>query len=220
MTVSTFFSETSDGWIESDADATYSTARAMGSVTTTTTGTAGLRVGQEDGGGSAFACQEFFVQWDTSALTATAIISAATLSLWGDGDLSDTDFNVEIRLEDWGATLTDADVVAGADLSGKTLITTDSTAGLSTGAYNDLTEQGSALVDNIAKTANTILMGCSAEQTNNSAPSGDERYRFATAEAAGTTNDPKLVVTHIPGVSPPLPHPLSQLTVRGKLLNR
>lgn len=191
-TVSTFYSATTDGGITSSHATTYSTARA-GFDLSAQTAVSGHAIGQRKTAGGDYVLYESFFQWDTSALGGDTI-SAAVFSLYGVSDTSATDFTVEARLNDWGAALTTADWVAGADLSAKTLLATFATSGFSTAGYNDFTDV--AFPANINAAGSTLVVVCSANQTNNTAPTGDEYVNAYQADQAGTTNDPKLVVTH------------------------
>lgn len=192
MTTSTFYSVTLDGGIDSESGV-YATARA-GNQLGAATGLTSVDVGQSTAG--AYEVLEAFFYWDTSAIDDTDTIDSATLSLYGNFDNSTTDFVMEARAHTWsGSGLTTADWVAGADLSGKTLLATFNTSGFSTSAYNDFTSDA-AFVSNISKTGNTELLVCSKEQTDNSAPTTAEWVRVSTADVGGTTQDPKLVVFH------------------------
>lgn len=191
-TVSTFYSDAADGHIES-GNATYATARSGGTLGTNSA-IASLYIGQYKPGD--YQCIEGFISFDTSALTDSDTISNAALGLYGSGNFSTTDFTIEARVQDWGATLTAADWVAGADLSAKTRVATFATSGFSTSAYNDFTEDGTNFQSNVNKTGTTYLILVSDKLVSGTAPTGDEFVGVYSADTSGTTQDPKLVVTH------------------------
>lgn len=191
-TVSTFYSGTSDGYIYSSSSI-YSTA-ASGSGTTAYTALTYDYVGQLLTGGYYY-CDESFVAFDTSPIPDSDTITSSILSLYNYTDSSDTDFTVEARLYDWGASLTTADWISNASLSSYTLLASKATSGWTTG-YNEFSENGSAFVNNTSKTGTTYIVLNSDRHRGGTAPSGNEYVGFSTADETGTTQDPKLVVTH------------------------
>lgn len=190
-TVSTFYSGAGDGYLRK-YDATYLTARTMASATVVSGSAALLYVGQYTG----YYCWESFIDFDTSAIPDADDVTIAVLSLDGAEDTSATDFTVEARLYDWGGTLGSADAVAGADLGSHTLLASWDTSGYSA-SYNDFTSEA-AFVSNISKTGTTSLILNSSRHRNGDTPTGGEFVGFWDQGAAGTTEDPKLVVTHAP----------------------
>lgn len=191
MATLTAYSSTADGYIESNS-ATYSTARAGGGTLNAIAAANFCNLGQRLGGD--YYCYEAFLDFDTSSIPDDATITAVELSLCGNGDDSSvTDFDLEARLHDWGASLTTADWVAGADLGGKTLLASKATSGWSASAYNAFTENGSNFRDNINKTGVTRILICSSRHRAGNAPTGNEYVGFLAAE---WSSDPKLVVTY------------------------
>lgn len=192
-TVTTIYSDAADGYIDSDGLGTYANARdGAGDLIAVTTGH--IVIGQGSGG----FVWEGFVWFSLAGIADTETVSAAALSLYGQNDTSITDFTIEARERDWGATLTAGDWVAGGDLSGLTLLASFATAGFSTSAYNDLTSEA-AFVPAVqaALAADVIRMViCSSRTTSNTEPGGSESVTVYSANQAGTTNDPKLTVTH------------------------
>ena len=196
MTTLTAYSSAADGYIESESTS-YSSARAGTGSPVTALDTQGFcTVGQRAGGGGDYHCYAAFLDFDTSGIPDDATITAVELSLYGSFDASDTDFDIEARLHDWGASLTTADWVAGADLGAKTLLASKATSGWSASAYNAFTENGSSFRDSINKTGVTRVIVCSSRHRAGNTPTGDERITFYAAEEASTTKDPKLVVTY------------------------
>ena len=221
MTVDTFYSESADGFIESSHASTYSTARSGGGTKVAPTTEVYLQIGQNYLGSEfGYYLYESFLSFDTSTIPDSAIISAVTLSLHGGGyvDQSTTDFTIEARTYDWGASLTTADWVAGADLSSNTLLASRSTSGWSTSAYNDLTENGSNFVSAINKTGITRIILCSSRTKDGTTPTGAEYVNLGASEKSGTSNDPKLSVTYVLG-----PTTVGSITMSGtvtKLVNK
>lgn len=196
-TVSTFYSETSDGLVQSE-NPTYSTARA-GSGLTVNTVSSSLQVGQILDTGpdpDLYYVIEAFISFDTGSLSGEEV-SAAVLSLFLQTDGSATDFTVNARIKAWlSGGLTTADWVAGADISGTILATLNSSGIGATGSYKDFTESGSNLQDGLNLSGDTEIMLTSSRHEAGNTPTRDERLTFRSADRAGTTEDPKLVVTH------------------------
>jgi hypothetical protein len=202
VTVSTFFSSTADGRIQSQAVTSYSDARegVGGAVLDTHTDSSQQDLVGQLYNGTTYFCWQLFLDFDTSAIPDTDNIDSVVLSLYGETDDSAQDFIYQARLHDWGGTLTNADYVAGSALSGKTLLATFNTSGWSTTGYNDLTSE-SSFVSNINKTGVTYIVLSSDRQAGNNAPvnGANERVQCFMADEAGTSKDPKLVVTHSAG---------------------
>lgn len=199
-TVSTFYSGTSDGYLVS-VHATYATARSTHSGGTSPSDTATTMVcGQQKPGD--FQLYEMFVQFDTSAIDDGDTVSQAVLSLYGTVDLSTTDFTAEARVSDWGASLTTADWIAGESLSSLTRVATHASAGFTTSAYNDFTEDGLNFRSAVNTTGATRLILVSDRLVAGTEPTGNELWIVSTADETGTTQDPKLVVTHTAATPP------------------
>lgn len=204
MATLTVFGDAGDGAIESSS-AVYLTARAGSGLIANDTGTT-FSWYQEESGGS-FGFQEMFIGFDTSPLGVTAMVSAATLSLFDANVFSNNNsFIMQARLHDWGAVLTTADFVAGADLATKTLLATLADSSRVAGAYNDL--DNVAMPANINVTAFTRMVVCDDLMETGAQPGvgTTERWRFSAADEAGTTQDPKLVITYsVPTEVPAVP---------------
>ena len=141
---------------------------------------------------------EAFLGFDTSAIGDTDTISAAVLNVTSNADVSTTDFDLQARLRDWGTTVTTADWVAGASLSGLTLLAHYATSGgfTANSAYNFVDD---AMPANTSKTGTTRMLLCSSRTVSGTDPSGDEYVAIKSAETTGTTSDPKLTVTYSAG---------------------
>lgn len=194
MSTLTVFGDTADGYVQSFG-AVYSTVRSGDSLLLDPGGADQMAFGQRIDGGT-YAVEEGFIAFDTSSLGASAIISAVALSLYGVSDQSTTNFTAEARVDDWGATCTTGDFVAGGSLSTLTRVATFASAGFAVGAYNAFSEDGTNFQSNVNKTGTTRLVLCSANTVANITPTTREYLQCNSANAAGTTNDPKLVITY------------------------
>ena len=147
---------------------------------------------------------EAFLAFNTSSIPDTDTVSAAVLNLTSQSDGSITDFTIEARLSDWGTGLTTADYVAGASLSGLTLLAhRDTASGWTVNTAYDLTDD--AFAANVNKTGTTRLLLCSDHTTGNTAPTGAEYVYAYLANYTGTTRDPKLTVTYSSSYDPNVP---------------
>ena len=188
-TVSTFYGVEADGTVYSQ-NATYSTARS-GSSLSASVGYAAY-CGQQKS--ASFTLYEGFVSFNTAALPDTDDITTATLSLYGRSDVSDTDLVVNARLYDAGATLGTGDWIAGADASANTLLASWNSSGYAA-AYVDFASEA-ALLTNIDPTGTLRMALTSNRFEAGTEPTDNEYVTFYASEEAGTTKDPKLVVTH------------------------
>jgi len=197
------------------ASADYSAARSGTSSLAAYTTDTGISVGQvhtdaswwDDDLGETFYSEQFwvyesFLSFDTSALTSGATVSAAVLRVTSSGDVSTTDFDIQARLRDWGTSLTTADWVAGADLSGLTLLGSYATSsGFTANTGYDLSD--TAMAANVNKTGTTRMLLCSSRTVGNTAPTGDEFVSTYSSDYTGTTRDPVLTVTYAAGATGP-----------------
>lgn len=193
MTVTTVFATAPGGAGSVQCSSTvYATARSGGG---SLLATADHLVGQRFSSPNYF-CVEGFIIFDTSALDDGETIQGVVLSCDGANNLSTEDFTMVAATSayDGGAVVT-TDFVAGASLSGLTEVATWASSGYDAG-YNAFTSTGSAFNSAINTTGNTSIILFSAEMRDNSAPTTDERVLFTDADAAGTTTDPKLDITH------------------------
>ena len=203
MTTTVVYADAADGYIQS-SNATYATARAGSTLVATTAGTS-VNVGQHLNAGVYF-CYESFFSFDTSSIADTDTVSAVVLGLKGTFDQSLTDFTMNARTKDWGATLTTADWVAGADLGALPLLGTFATSGFSTSGYNDFTENGTNFRSWVSLTGMSLLVVSGSRHEGNNTPTAAEYVFVAASEATGTTTDPKITVTHAgAAVAPPPP---------------
>ena len=187
MSTFVIYSDTADGYLAS-TDSTFSAARAgTGASLTADSTSSSANVGMTYS--KSYYVYEAALSFDTSVVTGTP--SSAVLSLYVALDNSTQDFTANARAVDWGASLTTGNWIAGGSLSGNPLRATRSTAGLTNGAYNDFTQDAS-FPGNLASPVRLWLS--SDRQESNTAPTGSEYINFATADASGTTQDPKLTI--------------------------
>ena len=197
-TTSTYYANAADGYMYSQ-NATYATARSTYGGGSLDNASVVLAIGQRKTGGPVYLCYEGFIYFNTSDIPDDNIIESATLSLWTLEDDSLSDFTTEARLHTWsGGGLTSADWVAGADMSGKTLLATFASAAYANEVYNAFTSEA-AFLSSISKTGNTEILLCSKQQTDNTTPTQDEYIVWYSADMPG--QQPKLVVVHsVPAV--------------------
>ena len=178
MSTLVVYSDTTDGFIycidgvaddgeEGGANGTYAAARAgTGSQFGADAASIYAVVGQAKVVAyfTEYQVQEAFLAFNTSSIPDGDTVSAAVLNLTSQQDQSATDFTLEARLYDWGASLTTADWVTS--LSSQTLLAHRDTASgwTATTAY-DLTDD--AFAANVSKTGSTRLLLCSDYTTAN-----------------------------------------------------
>lgn len=106
--------DSTDGFLESDST-TYATARTGSSLAADTTANYVL-AGQEKNG-STFFCYEGFYQWAYTAVPSNEELVTARVALrfYNTDGTSSVQRNFEVRDKDWGAGLTTADWIDGAD---------------------------------------------------------------------------------------------------------
>lgn len=209
-TVTTVFSVNDNGLVSEAAVSggqTYANARA-GTASFSLSGNP-ASVGQvffDFGGGDQFYdCVEQFVGFDTSSIADSDIVSQVVLDMYLTADNSTTDFTINARTKDWGASVTSADWVAGASLSGLTLLASLSTSGIgATGAYKTLTSQAAFLTAPNIKTGTVFAVLSSSRLESGTTPTGEEYVQFSTSSESGTTQDPKLTITHSAAAKGPM----------------
>lgn len=190
-TVDTYFSQNVDGYV-SGSSGTYATARSGAGSYVADSSSNPLYFGQFLLTGT-YTLYESFLSFDTSALPDADTISAAVLSGFLNDNHTSGSFTLQARLQDWGTSVTTGDWVAGASLSGLTLLATLDTSLFSTTAYYAFTDV--AMPANVNKTGVTRMLLCSSRLVSGTAPAGLE-YGAFTIDHSGTSNDPKLDVTH------------------------
>jgi hypothetical protein len=198
MTVSTFYADTADGFIET-SDAVYSTSRAGAGFTVDTTGER-LSIGQVLVGG-VYYCMETFLPFDTSAL-AGEDVSSAVLGLYGSDDNDASNLcAMEVAAYDFGATVTSADWRDGTALGGLTVRATCAAASFSAAGYFDFTT--GTLGEVVVTGGTTRLVVFGARTRTNSTPTISEYVKVWSAnEVQAGERRPRLVVTHSTPAAP------------------
>lgn len=192
MTVYTIYSDAEDGFVLSTGSGTYAAAAAMTSNPSVVGNS--LQIGQQVSD-SLYEIDESFLSFITSVVSGTITTAVLSIFVPTGGNATDQDFTIEARIHDWGATLTTADVVAPGSLGGKTLVASKATSGVTENAYNDFADV--ALPANVNQSGTTYLILNSDRHRLATGPTPDvpEYVQGFASEQAGTTQDPKLVVT-------------------------
>lgn len=174
----------------------YATARTGGG-TKSLLGVGDGRVGQRFSTPN-YSCYEAFIEFDTTGIIAAGdTITAATLRLYMRFDDSTTDCVIEAYIQDYGASVTTADYVSGASLSGLTKVATLASSGVgATGAYKSFTDV--ALPANVVKNGVTRIVLASDRLASGTTPTGNEYLTFYAYDA---TNMPKLDLIYTPAAS-------------------
>lgn len=194
MATITIFCGTNEGYLESDST-TYANA-ASGTHVTDGSALTFYSIGQQKSGATYY-CDQSFLAFDTTSLSGIGVLNSTVLSCYGKEDHTDaSDFTAEARLYDFGAAITTADFVAAANIAAKTLLATFATSGFTIAGYNAFTESSGALTANLNLSGETRMMLSSDRQRTQTAPTGLEAIYIWPSSAAGTTNDPKIVVTY------------------------
>ncbi|PZG20620.1 hypothetical protein [Nonomuraea aridisoli] len=194
-TVTVIYGEPADGRLEGQGN-TYAAARnGTGTILNDTTG-AFSATGQFFV--STYSCYQQYWAFDTSAITDSDEVTAVQLALYQTGqNLAGGNFVVEARAFDWGDTLTTADYRPGNTLNTYTLLASINTNSMGTlNQYYTLNSQPAFLSVPGLKTGMVRLFTSSSKQRTGTAPTAREFVQFATADASGTTTDPRLTITH------------------------
>lgn len=204
MATYTIFSDSADGSITSNSAVSWNATRAGNDLLVDDTSVQ-TYLGEYDALKGYFEMYESFLSWDTSVIVDSETVTSATVSIYG-GQAGPTTWEgpagtLEARAFDWGATLTAGDWVAGASLSGLTLLASFAVGNAGVGwaaAYNVFTSQAAFLAA-VNKTGSTRLMMCTSDMRSGTDPGAINRVIVMFAEASGTTQDPKLVVNTTAG---------------------
>lgn len=148
--------------------------------------------------GSRYIITRNVLKFDTASIPDSDVISAATLSVYPSAKDATNSDSLEIVTATTAAntSLTAADY-AKANW-GTTSFGSLTLSALSTGAYNDITLNGSGIAA-ISKTAVSHFGERSGNDLNNTTPTQRGYSIEYSADAAGTSTDPKLTVTHAGG---------------------
>lgn len=159
------------GYITS-SNLTYATARSGGTLSAVTN--APGNIGQDYNTPTllTYYCVEGFYDFDTSILSG-ATISSATLRMYMlSTNPQINEFTLEARLYDFGTSITTADYVPGASLSGNTLLATWNDANFTTAQRYNFTDV--AMVANINQSGFTRMVLASDRLRLATTPTGKE----------------------------------------------
>jgi len=177
------YASTSDYGVTS-SDNTYATARSGSGLVAGGTGASDAKAGQDLLGGATYSIGQAYVEFDTSAVSGTPTGSTCSVKNTAASGAGKT---FEARVSAW--TSGTASWVAGASLSALSLFA--SGTGVSAARC---TLTGSAT--GYTQTSSFKLLICGADQTNNVAPvANNESILCVSADAAGTTDDPYIILT-------------------------
>jgi len=196
-TVTTVYAGTADAGIESSSSNKDTAMDGGGGVSVNATATTNNWLG------SAFSSPNYYIQagyfpFDTSAITDTDTVSDAVFSLYGRTGNASRTFELRAWIYDFGATVTTADWRTTAQLAALTQVAHfPNSSAWSTSGYNDFTND--ALPANVSLTGTTYIIVSDDLHETDTAPTVADDVEAYFADQAGTTNDPKLVVTHAAG---------------------
>lgn len=230
-TVSTFYpdphteSTSVDGTVYRDSGSTdwATTHDQTVAVAATPSGTEFLMICDKLGGGGAYRIGRGVILFDTSSIDTYDNIDSVVLSLWlnSKNDNQSDSFGIVQSVP-----ASNTDLVVG-DYDGFTVhedtATSEATlASMGVGAYKaftfDATGRGWIDNDGITKLGVRYTQDYSETTSHSSAPStAQSDTRIATADTAGTTNDPKLVITHTTPAPPIAPSGLSATASDGSV---
>lgn len=148
-----------------------------------------------------FGIARSFQLYDTSSLTASATISAAVLSMWPT-TASEAADNADHFINIFASSPASNTALAATDFdsAGSTKFANDyDMTGIGTGAYKDWTFVTDG-INAISKTGVSKFSTRTGRDLNNSAPPTNSTtqifFEVSSADTAGTSQDPKLVVTY------------------------
>ena len=197
-TTGDLFSSAGDGYTE-NANATYATCHdaASGSAVAYT-GASDILCQNDQDPAATYRIRRAYIPFLTSSIGSGATITAATLSLFGTTNM-DASIDDTIRVIQTSQASTSILEVGDFSLVGTTgggdlgLI-----SAMLTAAYNNVDLNATGLTW-ISTTASTLLGIRMLKDINSTSPANLRSYaQFRASEQAGTTNDPKLVVTYTP----------------------
>jgi hypothetical protein len=186
------YTSAADAYLRSAND-TYATARTGGGTFTLTTVADTGYVGQWTG----YNIGVMYMDFDLgTAIGAGYHVTQFDLKTYLSLDSSTQDFIIETRIYDWGAEVTNADWVAGADVGALSLLAQLDTNGIgATGAYKThAMEAGAGSLISTTGVLRVILT--SSRFRNGDTPAGDEYVGLRMSERTDTSADPYATVTY------------------------
>lgn len=189
-----YCSETTFNAIANDADIMVSSIVSWATIKALTSGTVETTLKQVRSGisGGEWVIRRFFCRWTTSALTASATISAVDLKLYVSAVV---DGGSTIEIVD--STATDGALVSG-DFDNLDLVQANSFSGkdittISTTQYNTWSLNAGGIA-NVSKTANSLFAFTTSADTQNIDPNPNDNS--ITIQQSGDANPEQLVVTY------------------------
>jgi hypothetical protein len=178
-------------------DAAYANARA-GTGTLAVQGAGDARIGQRLTTDPTYQVWQYELEFDLASI-AGATISAAILSLFVTAVDGTPGYVIEVRMHDYGTSITTADFVAGASLSSKTLVAQWTSANPDT-EYKTFTDV--AMPANLVAGSLNRMILVGARQTSNNAPTDAEYITAYYDNTGGDPTRPKLDITYTAGGGP------------------
>lgn len=189
------FSSASDGFVYA-SNAVYATARAAATGTLDATATTS-QVGQQKNG-NYYVLRSYLYASANGTIPIGSILNSASLYLYGQNDLSTTDFNLTITN---GQPIYPHEPLVAGDFD-RTLYSGDggsaSTSGFTTTGYFAIPFNSTGL-GWISTTNTTKLCLMSDRDIAGTAPTGNEVVYYYNSEQSGTDKDPYLIVTYTTG---------------------
>lgn len=189
MAQATFF-PTVDGFIAS-SHVTYANARS-GSGATMGTEAGYMVVGQNTG----FSVWQGHLRFDTSSLTAAALITAVSLQLTTFGAGAGASFTIEARPSTVGASLTTADYIPGASLSSLNLLASLLSTGFTVGVPQLLTSDANFLTAVNPAGFTEISLSSSLTRLNTTPANDSSLAIYTVGTGAGEASYPTLIVDY------------------------
>lgn len=194
-----YYASTTDGWIQG-LNVDYATSRLTSDYLDATS--VYFYVGQfYNPTTTKYSPNRGFVEFDTSGIVDTDIVTQVNLYLKTYSDSSATDFDVRVHKYNWSSPLSEANKESNYDgaLASAYDNLWQNTSGLSLNTYYGSSNLTTSWVSKTGVTQYALL---SSRDINSNAPTGNEYYYFYSAENAGTTSDPYLAITTISNNSP------------------
>lgn len=198
-------STTADGRVESDGTTSWNTVRNGNSLSASSASNPETVEASNIGPGTEYQLSQIYLDFDTSTLGASATISAAVFTLYGNSSGTpevDTDnYDMQIRPYNWGGTVSTADWIDVNPSTGwtdLTLMAHFDVGSWDAGSSNPNNFTTDSFAD-VSKTGVTyVVLGMSALGAG-TGPTGVNTVITRMADQAGTTSDPLLTVTYTPG---------------------
>jgi hypothetical protein len=205
-TVSTFFSDTSDGVINAFGSVSWADVQANPD-NVGVAATSNLFIGTDTTDGN-WAIRLGALSFDTSAIDDGDIVSNVTLSVFSNSDGAGSDGNIELRDLNWPPTLTTSDWVDLTTASNWTNLTLFGSLAHSTWTRSNGSENQIVLDISFVSKSGVDALGALLDIAYGSDVDDVLNYEdIYYADQSGTNLDPKIVVTHEAEDATPTPTP-------------